>query len=497
MGNYEGKNSKPPISGDNVPFINQNEGLQEKDDNEEIKDQTYNLIQDNNHPNNISNINDIFYGNYPFQYHSFDNFEEENKNGEASQNNDIPNNQKENIKEEMNNKSLIGMCGKPSSFSFEYFMNLSNEKPQEISSIIHDSFDALNSYNNEINEREDKHLPEGKKKKWCDDLYIRDVDGELHFQELDFDKSLCIDEENLTATKNKSLDKKDLEKMFDVLTNLLNLEDGITPSDEIKMEIDSEKQSDKSKEIDNNTYKEKPKIYEDNMNLKEEKKDNCSNIEIKKIAKNMPNNNSNITNITNNSSTKSSTLNNITMDVSLINYKKKRKFKVEHSDNSILNAVEINKSLNNIFCRKRKRIKEKIEVKKIKTENISKPVFREFRTYLKKKRIKYKKYFENNKEFWNQFLLGKKTPPFCFIYKEEKYRFKSFKRKFFEFIMSIEDMKTLYENFLNDTDYQLKQKKERKAKNIQAYECCLNNFHKIYNKEIDENCLIFDFEEKD
>ena len=70
MGNYEGKNSKPPISGDNVPFINQNEGLQEKDDNEEIKDQTYNLIQDNNHPNNISNINDIFYGNYPFQYHS-------------------------------------------------------------------------------------------------------------------------------------------------------------------------------------------------------------------------------------------------------------------------------------------------------------------------------------------------------------------------------------------------------------------------------------------
>ena len=140
---------------------------------------------------------------------------------------------------------------------------------------------------------------------------------------------------------------------------------------------------------------------------------------------------------------------------------------------------------------------EKIETKINKTEDISKPVFREFRTYLKKKRIKYKKYFENNKEFWNQFLLGKKTPPFCFKYKEEKYNFKSFKREFFEFIMSIEDMKTLYENFLEDTEYQLQQKKGRKAKNIQAYECCLNNFHKIYNKEIDENCLIFDFEEKD
>ena len=186
------------------------------------------------------------------------------------------------------------------------------------------------------------------------------------------------------------------------------------------------------------------------------------------------------------------------MNVSLINYKKKKKFKVDFTENFISNVVDLNQTSNNIlFCRKRKRIKEKIEVKKIKTENISKPVFREFRTYLKKKRIKYKKYFENNKEFWNQFLLGKKTPPFCFKYKEEKYNFKSFKREFFEFIMSIEDMKTLYENFLNDTDYQLKQKKERKAKNIQAYECCLNNFHKIYNKEIDENCLIFDFEEKD
>ena len=405
MGNDEGKNSKPPISGDNAPIINQNEGLQEKDDNEEIKEQTYNLIQDNNHPNNISIINDVFYGNYPIQNHSFDNFEEENKNGEASPNNDIPNNQKENIKEEMDNKSLSEIYCKHSSFSYDYYMNLI-EEPQEISTIIHDSFDALNLYNNEINEKEDKHLPEGKNKKWCDDLYIRDVDGELYFQELDLDKTLFINEENLSSTKNKSLDKKDLEKIFDVLTNLLNLEDGIAPSDEIKMEIDSEKQSDKSKEIDNNTYKEKQKIYKNNMNLKEEKKDNCSNIEIKKIAKNMPNNNSNITNsnitnITNNSSTKSSTLNNITMDLSLINYKKKRKFKVDHSDNSILNAVEINKSLNNIFCRKRKRIKEKIEVKKIKIEDISKPVFREFRTYLKKKRIKYKKYFENNKEFWN------------------------------------------------------------------------------------------------
>ncbi len=279
MGNDEGKNSKPPISGDNAPIINQNEGLQEKDDNEEIKDQTYNLIQDNNHPNNISIINDVFYGNYPIQNHSFDNFEEENKNGEASPNNDIPNNQKENIKEEMDNKSLSEMYCK------DNYMNLSIEEPQEISTIIHDSFDALNLYNNEINEKEDKHLPEGKNKKWCDDLYIRDVDGELYFQELDLDKTLFINEENLSATKNKSLDKKDLEKIFDVLTNLLNLEDGIAPSDEIKMEIDSEKQSDKSKEIDNNTYKEKPKIYEDNMNLKEEKKDNCSNIEIKKIEK--------------------------------------------------------------------------------------------------------------------------------------------------------------------------------------------------------------------
>ena len=489
MKNYEGKSGNPPNLGNNDPYINQNEELLEKDDDEEIKDQAYISIQEYNYPNKRFIIYDVFNENYQIQTHSFDNFKEENMNEEDSPNNDIPNNQIENTKKEKDNEKLSSPC------PFCYYNVSPNEKPQEISIINHDSFDPV-LFNNEINEKEDKHSSEKQNKKWCDDLE-RCVDGELHFRELDFDKSLCIDEENLTATKNKSLDKKDLENIFDVLTNLLNLEDGISPSDEIKMEIDSEKQSDKSKEIDNNTYKEKPKIYEDNMNLKEEKKDNCSNIEIKKIAKNMPNNNSNITNITNNSSTKSSTLNNITMDVSLINYKKKRKFKVDHSDNSILNAVEINKSLNNIFCRKRKRIKEKIEVKINKTEDISKSVFREFRTYLKKKRIKYKKYFENNKEFWNQFLLGKKTPPFCFKYKEKKKRFKSFKREFFEFIMSIEDMKTLYENFLKDTEYQLQQKKGRKAKNIQAYECCLNNFHKIYNKEIDENCLIFDFEEKD
>ena len=92
--------------------------------------------------------------------------------------------------------------------------------------------------------------------------------------------------------------------------------------------------------------------------------------------------------------------------------------------------------------------------------------------------------------------MGNKTPPFCFKYKEKELKFKSFNREFFEFIMSVEDMYTLYEKFLNDTEYQIKQKKERKSKNIQAYENYLNNFHKIYSKEMDEDCLIFEFEEK-
>ena len=92
-------------------------------------------------------------------------------------------------------------------------------------------------------------------------------------------------------------------------------------------------------------------------------------------------------------------------------------------------------------------------------------------------------------------MFGKKTPPFCFPYKGNDNIFPSFNRELFEFIISVDDMYTLYEKFLNDTEYQIKQKTKRKSKNIQAYEHYLNNFHKLYSKEMDENCLFIEIKE--
>ena len=404
----------------------------EKNNEEEIKNQ--------GKDNNLLGHSKIFYnafngGDYEMINHSFDNFTEDNANDDGSQ----------------NNKTINDIyLSHTSEIEIEYSF-LEDDAVKEIGEML-----------------ENKNY-------------------ESYLQKVDWDESSII--ENI----NKSFDKKDLRQAYNALSNLFDKEDNITPSKDVKMKIESEEKSNKNKEA-NNLNNEKQKIFEDNINLKENKENNDIHSSIEKISSIIFNNNTNKTNFL---STKSSTLNNTSMNVSLINYKKKKKFKVDFTENFISNVVDLNQTSNNIlFCRKRKSLNEKIETKINKTEDISKPVFREFRTYLKKKRIKYKKYFENNKEFWNQFLLGKKTPPFCFKYKEKEYKFKSFKREFFEFIMSIEDMKTLYENFLKDTEYQLQQKKERKAKNIQAYECCLNNFHKIYNKEMNENCLIFDFEEK-
>ena len=140
------------------------------------------------------------------------------------------------------------------------------------------------------------------------------------------------------------------------------------------------------------------------------------------------------------------------------NKNRKDIFEVHNCENSITELVNPNKSSNNLFYRKRKKIKEKTEAKINKTEDISKPVFREFRNYLNNR---YR--FENNKEFWK-----------------------------------VDDMYNLYENFLKDKKYQTTQKEKRRKKQkdikkVQSYENYLNNFHILYSKEKDENYVNFEF----
>lgn len=476
----EGKNSKFPLLKSNVSNINKNESLSEKDNKEEMKN-----ISSYNDPSDKNKIfNNVLNGSYYIPNHSFDNFKEDKMNEEDSKDNKILDNKEKNIDSNKNKK--------------DFFENENNLMMFDVDDNNFDSFKSSIIYgeDDEQNQLDFSFIYNSEIELFSLDDTIKKIGGlfenkndEINLMKVDFNESLIIE------NKNKSLVKKDLKEAFDVLTNLLDKEDKITSPKDAKIEIELEGKSNKSKEV-NNLNKEKQKVPGDNINLKE-KNDICSNNEkIENKLNNISNNNTNNTNNTNYSSTKSSTLNNISMNASLLYYKKKKKFKIDYIDNMISNAVDLNKTSNNIlFWRKRKRLKEKTKIKINKTEDISKPVFREFRTYLKKKKNKYKNYFTNNKEFWDKFLLGKKTPPFCFKYKEKELKFKSFNREFFEFIMSVEDMYTLYEKFLNDTVYQIEQKKERKAKNIQAYEHYLNNFHKIYSKEMDENCLIFEFKE--
>ena len=339
----EGKSNKYPLLRSNVPIINQNF---EKNNEEEIKNQGKDLLSDNNLLGNSK----IFYnafngGDYEMINHSFDNFTEDNANDDGSQ----------------NNKTINDIyLSHTSEIEIEYSF-LEDDAVKEIGEML-----------------ENKNY-------------------ESYLQKVDWDESSII--ENI----NKSFDKKDLRQAYNALSNLFDKEDNITPSKDVKMKIESEEKSNKNKEA-NNLNNEKQKIFEDNINLKENKENNDIHSSIEKISSIIFNNNTNKTNFL---STKSSTLNNTSMNVSLINYKKKKKFKVDFTENFISNVVDLNQTSNNIlFCRKRKSLNEKIETKINKTEDISKPVFREFRTYLKKNRSKYKKYFENNKEFWNQFLFG-------------------------------------------------------------------------------------------
>ena len=465
-------------------------GLSEKD-NEEEMDRINNSFQHNNPLNNSNAVNDILNGNYQVQNHLFDNYEQENFIEEASKNYEVPNYQEENSID-FNNYKENSPISEYDPFNDSFDNNIFTIKLSEVALQKNTFIEPKNDLNIiKTKEIGDKYLSKGETKNWCDDLSIKNVDGEIYFQELDFEQSLIFESESLSAIKNKTVDKKDLEKIFDVLDKVLEEENEVPP-EEVKMEFKSMNEPNRSDDA-NNILSEKEKIYKDDLNLEERNKSNFI-FEIKKSKKNKSQDN---LNITNNLSTKCLTLiNNSMNNISLANYKKRKKYDPVDFEIPTSNEVKLSNSSNiSQFNIKRKRINKEINIKIKKAEDVSKPVFREFRKYLVKNKDKYKNYFENHKKFWDVFLFGKKTPPFCFPYKGNENKFPSFNRELFEFIISVDDMYTLYEKFLNDTEYQIKQKTKRKSKNIQAYEHYLNNFHKLYSKEMDENCLFIEIKE--
>ena len=316
-------------------------GLSEKD-NEEEMDRTNNSFQHNNPLNNSNAVNDILNGNYQVQNHSFDNYEKENFIEKASKNNEVPNYQEENSIY-FNKYKENSPISEYDLFNDSFDNNISTIKLSEVT-LQKNTFIEPKKDLNIIKTKEigDKYLSKGETKNWCDDLYIKNVDGEIHFQELDFDQSLFIETESLSAIKNKTLDKKDLGKIFDVLNKLFEEENENMPPEEVKMEIESMNESNRSKDA-NNIFSEKEKIYKDDISLEERNKSNFI-FEIKKTIKNKSQNNSNFTN---NSSTKSSTLiNNSMNNISLTNYKKRKKYDVIDFEIPILNKVNLNNSSN-------------------------------------------------------------------------------------------------------------------------------------------------------
>ena len=130
-------------------------------------------------------------------------------------------------------------------------------------------------------------------------------------------------------------------------------------------------------------------------------------------------------------------------------------------ENFISTNMKLNMSSGNLYFKlKKKRIRN--EVKKIKniknSEEIEKPLLREFKKYLKKNKDKkeFKKIFDKDKNFWKQFFI--KSQPFKFTQNGKELVFKSFNRSLMEFIFSRDDVNKLYEKFASDKSYHIQKK---------------------------------------
>lgn len=166
-------------------------------------------------------------------------------------------------------------------------------------------------------------------------------------------------------------------------------------------------------------------------------------------------------------------------------------------ENFISTNMKLNMSSGNLYFKlKKKRIRN--EVKKIKniknSEEIEKPLLREFKKYLKKNKDKkeFKKIFDKDKNFWKQFFI--KSQPFKFTQNGKELVFKSFNRSLMEFIFSRDDVNKLYEKFASDKSYHIQKKIKEKDKNQDnnTYEIYLKNFNKKYNKKYEEKDLELD-----
>jgi hypothetical protein len=181
---------------------------------------------------------------------------------------------------------------------------------------------------------------------------------------------------------------------------------------------------------------------------------------------------------------------------SILNGRKNPFVLSKYPENLISSNIKMNMSSCNLFCKiKRKRVREKVIKPGKKLEEIEKPLLREFKNYLLKKKNEFEEIFDKDKIFWDQFLYNGKTPPFKYSMNGKEFNFKSFSHKLMNFIFSREDLNMLYEKFVSDKSFHIQKREANKFKNEydrNAYETYLKNFNKIYNKNYKENDLILD-----
>ena len=160
--------------------------------------------------------------------------------------------------------------------------------------------------------------------------------------------------------------------------------------------------------------------------------------------------------------------------------------------------IQLNMSSYNSYCNMKKNILKKKALKPgHKLEEIEKPLFREFKKYIIKNQKELEHFFINGDSFWEQFLNGKKTPPFKYVLNDKEFTFNSFNRRLMDFIFSRRDVNVIYEKFVSDRieSFKKKLKEKDKYEDINyGYEIYLYNFNRIYNRNYKINDLILKFD---
>ena len=174
----------------------------------------------------------------------------------------------------------------------------------------------------------------------------------------------------------------------------------------------------------------------------------------------------------------------------------KKLFTVSNLDNNN-NLLNMSSCL---YTTKSKRGRKKLLLDGIKTELIDKSFIREFKKYLKTKKISFVNVFEEDPIFWYEFFQNS-NPPFSYtVNNNEKIEFKSFNKNLLRFYFSKPSVRKLYIQFIKDKEKDLiptiiaKKKFDYKVdkKMFLFYKFYGKNLYKFYSDEYNLNEINLD-----